>query len=153
MTRATALRRLVLLCLIEVGLVGLVHAQAVSLSQVKTIYVEPLAGMNGANQLRESLIKRLEKSGSFQVASDAAQADAVIKGEGGLWVRGYNAINYRSPAENRVPVYAGYLSVQLVSRDGEPLWSYLVTPGNLGWKSVVDDMTSTLVKELVAARD
>jgi phosphate ABC transporter phosphate-binding protein len=119
---------------------------------VQSIYVEPLAGLNGANQLREALIKRLEKSGPFKLVDNPAQADALMKGEGGLWVRGYNAINYRSPADNRVPVYGGYLSVQLTNREGEPLWSYLVTPSNLGWKSVVDDMTSTLVKQLIAAR-
>jgi phosphate transport system substrate-binding protein len=123
------------------------------LSQVKTIYVEPLAGVNGATLLRESLIKRLEKSGRFQVVGDAAQADAVMKGTGTLWLRGYSAINVRDPASNRVPVYGGYLSAELVGRGGDPLWSYLVTPSNLGWKTVVDDMTSTLVKKLVTARD
>src|SRR5215471_1682355 len=141
-------------CVLAIALV--ISAQgppAQQVSQVKTIFVEPLSGLNGANQLREALIKRLEKSGRFQVAADIAQADAVMKGEGGLWIRGYNAINFRSPADNRVPVYGGYLSVQLTSRDGEPLWSYLVTPSNAGWKSVVDDMTSALVKELIAARD
>src|SRR5215469_13246213 len=154
MTNAAALRRLVLWGVLAIYLPGLAQGQMVQqLSQVKTIYVEPLAGLNGANELREALIKRLEKSGRFQVATDITQADGVMKGEGGLWIRGYNAINFRSPAANRVPVYGGYLSVQLTSRTGEPLWSYLVTPSNLGWKSVVDDMTSALVKELVAARD
>jgi len=123
------------------------------MSQVKTIYVEPLAGLYGARELHDSLVKRLEKSGPYQVVGDAASADAVMKGTGTLWVRGYNAINVRDPASNRVPVYGGYLSIQITARNGEPLWSYLVTPGKLGWKTVVDDMTATLVKQLVAARD
>jgi phosphate ABC transporter phosphate-binding protein len=124
-----------------------------SLSQVKTVYVEPLSGITGVKQLHESLVKRLEKSGPFQVVDSAAQADAVMKGSGGLWVRGYSAINMRDPASNRVPIYGGYISVQLAAKDGEPLWSYLVTPSNMGWKNVVDDMTATLVKELAAARE
>lgn len=125
---------------------------AQNLSQVKSIYVEPFTGMNGDEQLRDSLVKRLQKSGTFEIAAGAAQADAVMKGSGALWVRGYTAINYRSPASNRVPVYGGYLSVQLNSRSGEPLWSYLAVPGKLGWKTVVDDMASTVVKELSMAR-
>jgi phosphate ABC transporter phosphate-binding protein len=123
------------------------------LSQVKTIYVEPLAGYSGAQKLRESLVKRLAKSGRYKVVNDAASADAVMKGTGTLWVRGYSAINVREPASNQVPMYGGYLSVQLNFRNGDPLWSYLVTPGKPGWKTIVDDMTATLVKQLVAARD
>src|SRR5215469_6559600 len=152
MTRPGALYRHLLGGVLASCLSGLSYAQAVQqLSQVKTVYVEKLAGLNNTTELRESLIKRLEKSGPFKVAEDPAHADAVMKGEGGLWIRGYNAINYRSPATNRTPVYGGYLSVQLVTREGEPLWSYLVTPSNLGWRTVIDDMTSKLVRELVAA--
>lgn len=68
-------------------------------------------------------------------------------------MRGYSAINVRHPGSNQAPIYGGYLSVRLNSRSGEPLWSYLVTPGKPGWKTIVDDMTATLVKRLVAARD
>ena len=122
------------------------------LSQIKSIYVAPFEGPNGVQQLHDSLIKRLDKSGDFQLTNDKAQADAVLHGTGALWVRGYQAMNLRSPSTNRVPVYAGYLSVQLSSKDGEPLWSYLATPANLGWKTIVDDLTSTVVKQLIAAR-
>lgn len=141
-------------CLLALGVVAPPPAQAQKvrqLSQVRKIYVEPLTGLNGAKQLHESLLKRLEKSGLFQVVSNPAEADAVMKGSGTLWVRGYSAINVRDPAVNRQPIYGGYLSVRLTSADGEPLWSYLVTPSKLGWKTVVDDMTSKLVRQLTDA--
>jgi phosphate ABC transporter phosphate-binding protein len=123
------------------------------LSRIKSIYVEKFSGLNGAQLLRDSLVKRLDKSGDFQVVEDKAQADAVLIGTGTLWVRGYNAINVRSPSSNRVPAYTGYLSVQLATKEGEPLWSYLATPGNLGWKTIADDLAATVVKHLADARD
>jgi phosphate transport system substrate-binding protein len=123
------------------------------LTRVRSIYVEPLGGLNGAQLLRDSLIKRLEKSGDFQIVDNKAQAEAVLSGTGTLWVRGYNAMNLRSPSTNRVPVYTGYLSVQLTSKAGEPLWSYMATPGNLGWKTIADDLSATVVRHLAEARD
>jgi phosphate ABC transporter phosphate-binding protein len=123
------------------------------LLQIKSIYVEPFTGIKGADLLHASVVKRLEKSGEFQVASDQANADAVLHGFGTLWIRGYNAINVRNPSGNSVPVYTGYLSVQLTSKDGEPLWSYLALPSNLGWKTIADDLASTVVKQLTAERD
>jgi len=130
------------------------RAQAPSqLSHIKSIYVEKFGGLNGAQLLRDSLIKRLDKSGDFQVVDDKAQADAVLIGTGALWIRGYNALNVRSPSSNRVPSYTGYLSVELTSKEGEPLWSYMATPGNLGWKSIADDLAATVVKHLADAQD
>ncbi|HVP50361.1 MAG TPA: phosphate ABC transporter substrate-binding protein PstS, partial [Candidatus Bathyarchaeia archaeon] len=141
-------RALLVFCLVPLGVAG---QAASTLSQVKSIYVQPFKGMNGDEELQDSLIKRLKKSEVFEVAAELTQADAVLKCSGALWVRGYHAINYRDPASNRVPVYAGYLSVELIAPNGEPLWSYLAVPGKMGWKTVVDDMTSTVVKQLVAA--
>jgi phosphate ABC transporter phosphate-binding protein len=117
---------------------------------IKTLYIENFKGVNGSDQLRDSLIKRFEKSSDFQITTDKSQTDAVLQGTGSLWVRGYHAINLRSPSSNRVPVYTGYLSVQLTSKSGEPLWSYLAVPSSLGWKTVTDDLTATVVKQLEA---
>ena len=58
---------LLMVCLVPWELPGQTAQQ---LSQVRKIYVEPLAEVTGSSQLRESLIKRLEKNGTFEVVSD-----------------------------------------------------------------------------------
>ena len=122
---------------------------AQDLSQVKKVFVDSVNGGTGAKALRESLIKRLRKSGKFQVVAAPDQADAVLRSSGQLWIKGYVATSPRSAARNRQAVYGGFLSVELAGKN-EILWSYLVTPSRLSWSSVSDDLASSLVKEMVA---
>lgn len=123
---------------------------AQSLSQAKKLYVETFNGGNPAAQLRQSLIKRLRKS-KYQIVDSPNDADAMVKGAGQIWIKGYLTTNSRAPATNRQAVYGGYLSVEIIGKDGETLWSYLVTPGKLIWTSITDDLAGNLVKEMVAA--
>jgi phosphate ABC transporter phosphate-binding protein len=78
-------------------------------------------------------------------------ADAVLHGTGELWVRGYLSASPHSPSSLREPVYDGYLSLQLDNRTGETLWSYLVTPGRMRWRSAADDMADHGVRLMSAA--
>ena len=140
------------LCLTAIFLPSMrVDGQAVSsLSQVKKVYVEPFSAGDKAGQLRVSLSKRLQKSGKYTVVDTPKDADAIVKGNGQIWVKGYFTTNARAPATNREAIYGGFLSVEIVSKNGEPLWSYLVTPSKMSWRSVADDLATSMVKELVS---
>jgi phosphate ABC transporter phosphate-binding protein len=129
------------------------QAQTASdLNQAKRLFVEPLQGGAGASALQASLAKRLQKSARFEVVNSAGAADAIVRGTGELWVRGYLTTNSRSPSKNRQPVYGGYLSIEVIGRDNETLWSYLVTPSKFSWGSITDDLSDQLVKQLTEAR-
>lgn len=51
----------------------------------------------------------------------------------------------------RQPSYQGFLSVEMVGKDSQPLWSYLVTPSKFPTKSITEDLADNMVKELAAA--
>lgn len=124
-----------------------------SLSQVKALYFETFDGGNDGAELRQSLIKRLQKSGKYRIVDSLKDADAVVTGHGEIWVRGYFATNVRTPAANRHPVYGGFLSVEVVGKDHEPLWSYLVTPSRFSWVSIQNDLVNNLVMEMLLASE
>lgn len=128
------------------------HSQTVNLlAQVKTVYVERFEEGDEAEPQRQSLIKRLARSGRYQVADTAQAADAIVHASGEVWLKGYISVNSRTPTSDRQAVYSGYLSVDLVSRNGEPLWSYLVTPSKITFLRVRDDLANNLVKQMVSA--
>jgi phosphate ABC transporter phosphate-binding protein len=122
-----------------------------TLGQVKKVYVERFEEGDEAEPMRQSLVKRLSRSGRYQVVDTAQGADAIVKGSGEVWLKGYLTVNARTPSSDRQAVYGGYLSVELVSREGEPLWSYLVTPSKLTFLRVRDDLANNLVKEMIRA--
>src|ERR1700761_1662090 len=92
----------------------------VNLAQAKKLFVDQFSEGDEAAQLRQSLIRRIDKSGRFQVVDAAEKAEAILKPSGEIWIKGYLAINPRSPSNNRQAAYSGYLSVEVVSKDGEP---------------------------------
>ncbi len=122
------------------------HASA--LSQVKTVYVQDFAGGEGAALLHDGLVQRLSRN-RFQIVSSRDAADAFLKGSGHVWIRAYISTNVRTPERDRRAVYGGYLSLELVGARGEPLWSWLVTPGKLTWNNIVDDLTGHAAKKLL----
>jgi len=145
-------------CLLAAAVLGLVSTSLPlqgqtpqSLSQVKTLCIESFGEGKVAGALREALIKRLRKAGVYQLVEDPGGAEALLKGSGEIWIRGYTTTNWRAPATNRQPVYAGYLSVEVVGRNGKPIWSYLVTPDKLIWTSITDDLAGSMVKAMIAA--
>ena len=128
------------------------RAQSSTFSQIKNLYVEPFTGGSQAAALRDSFIHRLKKSGKYRIVDSPQEADAIVTGSGQIWVRGHFTVNSRAPSANRQTVYGGYLSAEILSKDHEPLWSYLVTPSKFSWLSIHDDLASNLVKQLLLAR-
>ena len=124
---------------------------AETLSQVKKVYVGSLGDKQGATALRDKLIRRLRKSHNIEVAASAAEADAVITGNGEIWVKGYISTNPKPSPYNRQAVYGGYLSVELKGKDNEILWSSRTTPGKLLWDDITQDLANQQVKKLLAA--
>src|SRR5208283_3343856 len=53
---------------------------------------------------------------------------------------------------NRQAIFGGFLSAEVVGADNAVLWSYLVTPSKFAWGSVSDDLSESLVKEMVGAQ-
>ena len=128
------------------------HTQAAhDLSQAKRLFVDSLQGGAGATELQASLVKRLRKSGTFEIVDSANKADAIVRGTGQLWIRGHLTTNSRSPSQNRQAVYGGYLSIEIVGKDNETPWSYPVTSSKFSWDSVSDDLSAQLVKQLTEA--
>jgi phosphate transport system substrate-binding protein len=124
---------------------------AETLSQVKKVYVEKFTEGGGETiKLRERLIERLRKSGRLEVVRAANEADAVIKASGSIWVIGYVSTDPRVPANARQPVYRGFLSVEVLGKDNEALWSYLVTPSKFRSGPISQDLADHLVAKLVA---
>jgi phosphate transport system substrate-binding protein len=118
---------------------------------IKTLCVENFQGKLGAADLRAKVVERLRALSKFQLVDNPSSADAVLHGTGELWVKGYLSASPHNPSSLHEPVYGGYLSLQLDSRSGEILWSYLVTPGRLRWKSAADDMADHGVRLMSAA--
>src|SRR5262249_34656216 len=108
---------------------------------------------NGAGKLRDRLIEELRQKAKWGAVSSPAQADAVIKGSGSLWVAGYYSTSPRSTSMSRQPVYRGFLSVEILGKNEEPLWSSLVTPSRLAAGDIARDLADHLVGKLLAARE
>jgi phosphate transport system substrate-binding protein len=135
-----------------IGVLPIYSDTANALSRVKKVYVEPLGPGKLGAELRERLIARLRKDGSFAVVETPGQADAVISGAGQVWVTGYDSSSPRSPATSRHAVYAGFLSARVTSKDSEVLWSYLVTPRKFAWSGIVHELADSLAAKLIEAR-
>jgi phosphate transport system substrate-binding protein len=123
---------------------------AESLSKVRKLYVDSLGSNDAAAEIRDRMIHRLGSSHDIQVAADRKEADAIVKGTSQIWVFGYTSSSTRSHTL-RQPAYEGFLSVEVVGRNDETLWSYLVTPSDFPWSSITDDLAHQVVNKLVAA--
>lgn len=124
---------------------------ASALSQVKKVYVEPFGEANGAARLRDRTIEQLRQRAKLQIVADRHEADAVVKGEASLWLTGYLSTDPRSPSTTRQPIFQGYLSIELMGKDNDPLWSYLVTPSEFRSGGITKDLADRLVEKLVQA--
>jgi len=59
------------------------------------VFVEPLGTTSGAAQLRNELVRLLQKEHSITLVGDASSADFVVSGEGETYLKGYVGINPR----------------------------------------------------------
>lgn len=126
---------------------------AEKLSQINKVYIESFGQENGAGKLRDRLSEELRQKAKWDIVGSAAHADAVIKGSGSLWIAGYYSTTPRSTSMSRQPVYHGFLSVEILGKNQEPLWSSLVTPGKFGAGDITRDLAGRLVAKLLAARE
>jgi phosphate ABC transporter phosphate-binding protein len=124
---------------------------AKSLSNVKKVYVDSFGHDDAANTLRERMIKQLRKTGRLEIVDTPNAADALIKGSESIWVVGYVSTNPRAPSNARQPVFQGFFSVEVVGKDNQPLWSYLVTPSKFGTSSIIQDLADQMATRLVGA--
>jgi hypothetical protein len=131
---------------------GLSRAQTVeSLAQVKRIYVESFGQENGAEKLRDRTVERLREGHQLEVVAAANQADAVLKGNGSIWVAGYVSNSPRAGANVHHAVFHGFLSVEVIGKNSQPLWSYLVTPSKFSTGDITNDLAGHLVAKLAGA--
>jgi hypothetical protein len=120
--------------------------------QFKKIYVEALKVKKGSDKFRADMIAQLRKMSGVSVVADKAQADAILSGNGEVWVKGYESLNPRSgrSAFDGTPIYTGFLSVEIKDPHGVTLWSYLVTPGTES-QNISKDLSKRVVSHLAAA--
>ena len=124
---------------------------AEALSEVKKVYVDSFGQGDAAIKLRDRMIKQLRKNRRLEIVTAAKEADAVIKGNENIWVTGYYSTNPRTPSSARQPILHGFLSVEILGKDNETLWSYLVTPSKFRSGSVTEDLADQLVAKLAGA--
>jgi phosphate transport system substrate-binding protein len=125
--------------------------RASSLKNVQTVYVGSLGANEGAEELRRELIEVIRHTRRLQLARSAEQSDAVLEGEGGLWIRGYHSLSPRARAnpKSAEPQYGGYLSIKVQGKDGETLWSYLGNPKRVSLGDLKHNLASQLVGKLL----
>ena len=118
----------VLAALTIVGSVAMQGQTAATPGQVRKIYVETFSGNRGAGEIRDEVIDRPKHHSDLTVVDCASQADAVLKGNGEIWISGYIAGNNpRAQANGRNPIYNEYLSLTLEGGNAQALWSSMVT--------------------------
>jgi len=125
-------------------------AGAQNLATVHTIFIAPVeAGSNGA-AIAGRLKAQLEHSGSVRIVSDPAAADAVLHASASIWVTGTVSPSLRSNSLRDVN-YEGHISAELIGKDSQTLWSYLVTPRSFRSSGITDDLADQLAARLLAA--
>jgi hypothetical protein len=97
-----------------------------TLQDVHIIDVDTLGSGSSAEAMRQRITERIEKSGRVKIVQSPSAADAVLRGTSSIWATGTISLDARSKS-SRQTTYQGYLSVELVGKGGESLWSYLVT--------------------------
>lgn len=133
------------------GLRPIAAQSAESLSQVKRVYVASFGQGLDTVKLRERIVQQLKQRAKLEVVDAPADADAIIRGEGSVWITGYVTNDVRSPSNSRQPILRGYLSMEVTGKNDEPLWSYLVTPSGFILGDITKDLADHLVAKFVAA--
>ena len=125
-------------------------AGAQKLSTVHTIFIAPVEAGSNASAIASRLKAQLEHSGSVRIVSEPAAADAVLHATASIWVTGTVSPSLRSNSLRDVN-YQGHLSAELIGRDRETLWSYMVTPRSFRSSSIIDDLADQLAARLLTA--
>ena len=122
------------------------------LSAVKSIRVESLGARPCSNELAKDLDHEFHKVSGLRLAPSPNQADAIVRGECQVWIRGYVSLNPRagSGPGRGTPIYGGYLSVELRDQHNAVLWSYLATV-HTGTSDAGKDLSRQVAKALKLA--
>jgi len=118
-------------------------------SSVRKVFVDSLGTDHGADEMRNSIIRRLQKTRGFEVVTAPEDADIRIRGTGRIWVTGHITTNPRTHVSQ--PTFSGFLSVEALGKNGETLWSYLVTPSQVFWNGISDDLAEQVVNKMTVA--
>jgi len=103
-----------------------------------------------ADAMRERLIDRLNKDGRFKVVESASAADVILRGMSSVWATGTLSFTPHSKAAKQT-IYEGYVSVELVGKSNQTLWSYLVTPSRFRTVNITDDLADHMASHLLSA--
>jgi phosphate ABC transporter phosphate-binding protein len=120
------------------------------LNRIHTIQVASMGEGASGQALRQRIVNRLSKSRRLQVVESQPAADVALRGTSSMWATGTISLSPHSKSASQT-IYEGYLSVELVNKDGQTLWSYLVTPSHFRTASITDDLADQLVSRLLAA--
>lgn len=122
---------------------------AESLSLVKKVFVDSLGTEEDASALRDAILKALRKNSDIQVVATASEADAIITGNGKIWVTG--SMHFGPHGGVPEKTYDGYVQVELLGKSSKSLWSFRATPSRFPWNGIVWDLASHVVKSLMEA--
>jgi phosphate ABC transporter phosphate-binding protein len=120
------------------------------LSGMRTIAVASMGDGSSAGAVRQRIVERLKKNGRLQVVDAPEAADGVLRGTSSIWATGTVVIDPRSNS-SRQTSYQGYLSVELIGKTNQSLWSYLVTPSRFHAGSITNDLADQAASRLLNA--
>jgi phosphate ABC transporter phosphate-binding protein len=123
---------------------------AENLRSIHTLAVASLGDEAQARAVRHRIVERLEKSGRIKLVEDPLAADAELRGTSTVWATGSVVIDPRSNS-SRQTNYLGYVSIELVGKGNQPLWSYLVTPSRFRSGGITTDLADHAAARLLNA--
>lgn len=128
-----------------------------ALASVRSVYIEDLTHgedphlVEGSDEVREKIIKRLVKSGRFSVAESPEQADAALTGVAGFqrWYFGMEAFYGLEGSLNTQ--YSGIGMLRLLdSKTKQPIWTHEYETGFFRpTQSVVDRVADQFADTLL----
>ena len=160
---------------------ALLEQQRLKILAVKTVYVDPLNGKSGAEQIRDMLIGSLHRTGLFVITEDQEKADAFLRGSAedliysdyyrsyeGLRVRGSASSSEREAGEcefqsgsfgvgdiqnssRRERKHEAVAAIRLVLKTGQVIWSTTAESPGGKYKGSAADVADKVAKDLAAA--
>ena len=119
---------------------------------VHKVYVGSFGGIPEEVTFHNKLVRCLRKERGLAVVARPEDADAIITGRGKVWLKDYIRTNPKPGPWNRVPMYDGFLSLEVKGRDSHMLWSFSVRHRNFTWDGILDELTKRAAKQFQADR-
>jgi hypothetical protein len=131
--------------LVVIQVVQVAYAQpAQNLADVKKLFVDSLGQGEFPNIIREKIINGLTAGGRFELTLDPLAADATLTGS----ATESQPIHYGNGNGSR---YEANVSVQVVGRGKQVLWTYEATRGRYSTKRASASAAADIVKGLLKA--